>query len=236
MATKATGVTVKPLGDAQIRRAIAVFDEMFPASLDTQTRKTMRERFVSDLNEANQSLANGKPLPGTITHQLEGDDFVFYHHHAEGAEEVFRLPAATTTQCTAWFVSVFATIIVGFLGVFSVPFTSTRVTNAVARIFNNTRLGQAVAQVFNEEVTGRTIIQAVVIVFTAGSLTNLISQILADLSWWDFLFVVGGVILQFIEIMFPNPSSAVFYGLILAKMASMLVQVNLVIAQKPAGC
>jgi hypothetical protein len=234
--TSATGVVVEPLTDDQLKRAIEVFDEMFPTSLDAETRKTMREMFVSGITEANQAVASGKPLPGSITHRREGDDYVFYHHHAEGAEECLRLPAADVDQCKAWFVSIIATMIVGFLGVFSVPFTTSRVTAAVARLLNNTRIGQAIAQVLNEEVTSRTIIRAVVVIFTAGSLTSLISDILADLSWWDFFFVVGGVILQFIEIMFPNPSSALFYGLILVRMAAMVVQVNSIIMQKPTGC
>jgi hypothetical protein len=234
--TSATGIVVQPVAPEQVARALEVFNEMLPPSLDSETKNSLRELFLSGMTDANQSLVSGRPIPGTITHQLEGDDYVFYHHTASGAEECLRLPATDTDQCTAWTISIVGTIIIGFLGVFSVPFTSARVTDAVARVINNSPLGRAIIKQLNEEVTGRSIIAAITLLYTSGSLGNVISQILADLSWWDFLFVVGGVTLQFIEIMFPNPSSMVFYALMLAKMGAMIIQVTVVFAQKPPGC
>jgi hypothetical protein len=35
---------------------------------------------------------------------------------------------------------------------------------------------------------------------------------------------------------FPNPSSAVFYALVLAKIAALITQLVIVIKNKPAGC
>jgi hypothetical protein len=236
VSTNETGVMMTPVSDEKIQRAITVFDEMLPASHDAETRKARREMFVNGLTEANRALANGKPIPGTITHQLEGDDYVFYLHDAEGAEECFRLSASQTDPCTPWIISVVATIIVGFLGVFGVPFTSTRVGAALTRVLGNSRLGRAIAQVLNEEITSRTLVKIIVILFTSGSLLDLISEILADLSWWDYLFVVAGVALQFFELAFPNPSTLVVVTFILAKMAAVVIQVNSLIGQKPANC
>src|SRR5262249_24399956 len=138
--------------------------------------------------------------------------------------------------CTPWIISVVATIFVGCLGVFSVPFTSSRVSAAVARVFNNSRLGQAIGHVLNEEITARTLVKIIVILFTAGSLTNIISEIFADLRWWDYVFVVIGVGLQFAQLAFPNPSTALVVAFYVGKMGLLVIQANSLIGQKPAGC
>ena len=130
-----------------------------------------------------------------------------------------------------------STILLGILGLFGVPLSSRRVALALARYFTRyPRTAQAVSTAFQEEITARTIIGAMRVLYLTGGLTGLVSEILSQLSWWDWLFFFGSVMIGIVELVVPNPSTAVWVAFMATKMAFLIGQIVTVCADKPSGC
>jgi hypothetical protein len=224
-----------PLDDATAARLIATFGEALHPAVDDATRARAQQLFADGVQQAQQWLREtGRPLPGTITYTREGDEFVFWHHTTQGATVCYRMPA--TSECTAWWISLIATVILGILGVIGVPLSSSRVVNAIANRLGNGTVGRAIAKVLVEEVSTRTVVQAARIFFNLIAVNQFMSDVFANLRWYEILFIVGAVVLQIVEIMFPNPSTAAWVALKVAALAAVVVQLVIVVSEQPANC
>lgn len=225
-----------PLDDARAARLIETFDQALHPAVDAATREAARRIFADGVRQAQAWLREqGRPLPGAITWTRQGDEVVFWYHTAQGATVCYRMPAATN-ECATWWISLISTIVAGFLGLLGIPLAPGRVVAAVSRLLGDGQVGRAVASVLAEEVSTRTVVQALRVIFNFLALSEFLSDIFANLRWYEILFIVGAISLQLLEIMFPNPSTAALVALKLAQLGSVVVQVVLIIDERPPDC
>jgi hypothetical protein len=193
-------------------------------------------KIAADLAEQHDRYALTGLLPaGAVVAKREDGDLVFYRYGPSGPYEVHRQESLGT--CADWYVELIVTCTAGLLSIFGVPFTTGRVAAAASRwIRRFPNAARAVAQGLTEEATVRTITAVFKVLYATNGLSTIIWDLLSNLSWWDFFFIGAAIILQFIEFIFPNPSSAVFYALVLAKIAALITQLVIVIKNKPTGC
>lgn len=179
------------------------------------------------------------PPPGTFTHSREGDEWVIWHHGANGPEEAARLDAAEVSDCTAWTVAVVATAIGAVLAALGVAYVGTRlgnaITNQVAAMGATrwARLMQAVKLVLDERISASTFIQLVRTFYNSANLVSAVSASLAGVSWWDWTFTIANTIISIAGLWLTGGWFTIF---ILAQLALSLAQLGVVVSQRPAGC
>ncbi len=186
--------------------------------------------YVAELRES------GRLPAGIVFGEREGEELVFYRTvTGGGAVEVHRMPATGT--CTDWYIEMVVAVIVGIFMVFGVPLAPRHLANAASRLCKRfPQLGRVVGQAFAEGVTITTITTALKALYTEKALSSLIWAALAELSWWEIVLAFAAIMLQFVEIIFPNPTSAAFYAMVIARIALAAMQIAAAYVKKPSGC
>jgi concanavalin A-like lectin/glucanase superfamily protein len=181
-------------------------------------------------------LETGLLPEGSATVKREGNELVVYSFTAEGAIEVDRLPATMT--CTDWYIELAVSLLGGVLTILGLKFPAGRLARAVQNWMSRyPNVGRALGEVLEEEITMRTITSALKIFYDASALGPILYSTFASMSWWELAFFLAAVVLQLIEIIAPpTPATAAFFALVVAKIGTVVVQLGVVVSEKPAEC
>ncbi|WP_431045843.1 LamG-like jellyroll fold domain-containing protein [Roseateles sp. L2-2] len=186
-----------------------------------------------------EALARGEhPAEGHLVfNRLEGTEWVFYHRHNGLTTVCLRLKASDTTTCGAWYISLILTLILGILAVFGVSLSSQRLSGAVVRWVNRyPNLVRAFADTLQGEVTARSLVVGLRALVVGDTFTSLLWDVAASMSWWELLFLGLSLALSFLEIIFPNPTTAVWASLKLGQLVVACAQLVVVLSEKPKDC
>ena len=218
-------------------RLLAEYDLLVPQTMGGRERATLLTDYAAALEQGARSVreADGHPI-GMVRHAREGDRLVFYYRAPEGLYPVFEAGVADYDQCGIFMIEYLATAVLGLVACFGVPTSISRINKWLNQIFRNNRLYAAIATTLHEEITFRLVLSWVKIFYDWGIMQQGVSYFYADLSWWDFFFIAAQVVLAFIELIFPNPSTLAWVAMVTAKFAITLGQLYVMYRDRPAGC
>jgi hypothetical protein len=173
-------------------------------------------------------------MPGTVTFEQVEQEYVFYHHTLDGREECGRVLTSEISACDGWLITVIATSLGVLLSVLGVSYTLTRVTRAILPAILANRGARVVFErLLAEDVTPALVIKIIRTLYSVTSFTNVISNILSNLSWLDWAFTVTSVIFQIASLWLTGGWFLVY---ILVQLGLNIAQLITVVNQKPDGC
>lgn len=221
----------------QLRSRTQSFLEDLRSSYRGPGAEEILTRVTGDLEAFHSRLAETGLMPeGAVMAKREGEELVIYRFTAIGAVEVHRMDVPTDA-CTAWRVELGVALFGGLLTIMSVPFPAGRLAVALRNWFTRfPNVGEAIGRTLEGELAMKKLTFALKIFYGAGGVGPMIWETFAKLRWWEFFFITAAIIIQLIEIIVPNPTSAAFYAMILAKIALVIFQVGVAMADKPVGC
>ncbi|MEP9360489.1 LamG-like jellyroll fold domain-containing protein [Sphingomonas sp. KR3-1] len=226
-----------PITERDIEKAIAGLKAILPAHTPQAVRQAAIAGQRAALEQAQAAVARGERLPGTFSYGYEGDHASIYFHDVDGDYEVLRFARDAVTPCGLWYISLGSTILFGILGILGVPLSSQKVSQAVSRYFTRyPRAAMAAATVLQEEISARSIVAFVRLLYQTGGFKSLITSLLKELSFWDFLFFSASLLVTFLELVVPNPSTAAWLAFMLTKITLFVAQLILVWNDQPPGC
>lgn len=173
-------------------------------------------------------------LPGAITVERQGAEYVYYHYTRKGREEVMRDSINQYDACTAWYISVGCSALTLLLSVMGVAITASILGVAVrAAMTGSTTLLAGMRVVVANYQSTTLVVKIAQTFFTSGTLSTIISTSIAGTNWWNFALTVLSVIAQIISLWL---SGGLFLAYIVAKLLIGIVSLVSVIAQKPNDC
>ncbi|AGC45313.1 LamG domain-containing protein [Myxococcus stipitatus DSM 14675] len=201
--------------------------------------ESMRERIRSlARNNLYQGLArvgsSGSPPVGAFTGQVEGNQYVFYHHTRQGKVEAGRMELSVNTQCIGWIVTVVATAFSLILSAFGVGFVGARLVSPIQKaVSESTVLLNTVENVAKSSTQDAgNIIRILKAFYTAGTLGKIFGAVLTG-SWWSLAINCGLLMLQVAALW---ATGGAYLAILIIELAANFALFVWALTQKPSNC
>jgi len=224
------------LSEQAIQEMVARFRASF-SKLDPEQLAGLSRTLEQNLRAGVHACARfGDSVPGSFLPVSEGPDWVIYYEHpTEGRVRCTTIPGTmASAACIAWITSIVATVVGVVLSLLAVGYVASTLATAAQKVVT-TSYGtlSLVIKAESANVQASTFIKVVQTLYATGSLTSVIAQGLANLSFWDWIFTVASTVGAILAMWLTG-------GLYLA---AVLVQLGLSVArlvtlfqQRPSGC
>jgi hypothetical protein len=215
---------------AAVERVVSAFQTGLPGVLTDEQRQQFHATLESVFAKAREG---DLPLAGMFRTERIGADFVTFFHDRNGTPQaVMKSSAAELTPCAAWMIDMAATAIFGVLSLLDVPVTPGVVTKSLKKLFKNNKVYLAIATVLADEITTMSYVACVKALYDTNYLKTFVKDILSDLSWWDFLWMVSELIIELVALFFQAAELAILLG----KLALTVAQLIQKATECPPNC
>ncbi|MBL0692389.1 LamG domain-containing protein [Comamonas sp. JC664] len=198
-----------------------------PASARERTRSLFRNNLYRGL--ARVGGPGGAPV-GAFTGQVEGNQFVFYHHTAMGKVEAGRMELSVNSECIGWIVSVAATGFSLLLAAFGVGFVGARLISPLTEaVTESTALLNTVK---NSTKDVDSIIRIIKAFYSAGTLGKIFGAVLTG-SWFT---IAANCTLLMLQVAALWATGGAYLAILVVQLLANLGLFAYVLDHKPSGC
>ncbi|QSQ15715.1 LamG domain-containing protein [Myxococcus landrumensis] len=218
-------------------QAEAVLKSLEP--LVTSLPDSMRERIRSlARNNLYEGLArvgsSGSPPVGAFTGQVEGNQYVYYHHTRQGRVEAGRMELSVNTACIGWIVTVVATAFSLILSALGVGFVGARLVSPIQKAVTESSLLLNTVETVAKSSTqdAGNIIRILKAFYTAGTLGKIFGAVLTG-SWWTVAINCGLLMLQVAALW---ATGGAYLAILIIELAANFALFVYALTQKPSNC
>ncbi|MFP2907570.1 LamG-like jellyroll fold domain-containing protein [Pyxidicoccus sp. 3LFB2] len=222
-----------PIPREQIEAIIAAFEPVLaavPGAMKDRLRSQFRNNLYLGLSRGNGP--SGMPV-GAITRKRVGNECVFYHHTAMGAEECGRMELTVNWECVSWVISVAATSLCLLMSVLGLGYSAVKTVSALKPLIQDgTPLLRAIVRAASGATSGNTVIQVIKCLYASGSFGRAVSAAMTG-HWWNIAINTAVFVASVASLLL---SGGAYLAVVLVQLALGIVALVMVISQKPANC
>lgn len=224
----------KLLTQAQAEAVLTSLEPMvaaLPASTREQLRSLARNNLYQGL--ARVGGPGGTPV-GAFSGQVEGNQYVYYHHTAQGKVEAGRMELSVNTQCIGWIVTVTATAFSLILSALGVGFVGARLVSPIQKAVTESSVLLNTVETVAKSSTqdAGSIIRILKAFYTAGTLGKIFGAVLTG-SWWTVAINCGLLMMQVAALW---ATGGAYLAILIIELAANFALFVYALTQKPSNC
>ncbi|WP_338276924.1 LamG domain-containing protein [Corallococcus caeni] len=203
-----------------------------PESMREQFRSLSRDNLYQGLARVG---ASGSAPVGAFTGEVQGDQFVFFHHTARGKVEAGRMQlTAAISPCVGWIVTVAATGFSMLLAAFGVGFAGAKLISPITEaVTESTPLLYAVKDVAESAtLDADSIIRIIKAFYAAGTLGKIFGAVLTG-GWFT---VAANCALLMVQVAALWATGGAYVAIVILQLLANFAMFLYAISQRPAGC